>query len=88
MDAATDGFFSKPSLKALLIHLSAIKDPRDPRWVMYPMREVLLLVVCGTICGCDSYDEIAEWGKAQPGFLRRYLPSRTVRRAGAGSPFS
>ena len=74
MDAATDGFFSKPSLKSLLTHLSVIEDPRDPRRVMYPLREVLLLAVCGTICGCDSYDEIAAWGEAHPGFLRRYLP--------------
>jgi predicted transposase YbfD/YdcC len=74
MDAALDGFFSKPSLKALLTHLAVIDDPRDPWRVMYPLREVLFLAICGTICGCDSYDEIAEWGKAHVQFLRRYLP--------------
>jgi predicted transposase YbfD/YdcC len=74
MDAMLDGFFSKPSLKALLAHLSVIDDPRVPWRVMYPLREVLFLAICGTICGCDSYDEIAAWGKAHRQFLRRYLP--------------
>ncbi|MGX9117306.1 transposase family protein [Mesorhizobium sp. BHbsci] len=35
---------------------------------------VLLLVVCGTICDCDDYDLIADWGAARLNFLRRYLP--------------
>lgn len=74
MDATLDGFLSKPSLKALLTHLSVIDDPREPWRVMYPLREVLFLAICGTICGCDSYDEIAAWGEAHPQFLRRYLP--------------
>ncbi|BCH34987.1 hypothetical protein MesoLjLc_69170 [Mesorhizobium sp. L-8-10] len=34
--------------------------------------EILLLVVCGTIC--DDYDLIADWGAARLDFLRRYLP--------------
>ena len=29
--------------------------------------EVLLLVVCGTICDCDDDDLIAAWGEASPG---------------------
>jgi predicted transposase YbfD/YdcC len=74
MDAVLDGFFSKPSLKALLASLAVIDDPRDPWRVMYPLREVLFLAICGTICGCDSYEEIAEWGKVHRPFLRRYLP--------------
>ncbi|MBZ0227567.1 MAG: ISAs1 family transposase, partial [Bauldia sp.] len=39
-----------------------------------PLPEVLLLVVCGTICDCDDYDLIADWGAAHLDFLRRYLP--------------
>jgi predicted transposase YbfD/YdcC len=35
---------------------------------------VLLLAVCGTICDCDDYDSIAEWGEAHLSFLRRHLP--------------
>jgi predicted transposase YbfD/YdcC len=64
----------KSRLKALLEHFGTIEDPRDPWRVAHPLPEVLLLVVCGTICDCDDYDLIAEWGEAHLPFLRRYLP--------------
>jgi predicted transposase YbfD/YdcC len=66
--------FEKPRLKALLDHFAAIEDPREPWRVAHPLPEVLLLVVCGTICDCDDYDLIADWGAAHLDFLRRYLP--------------
>ncbi len=71
--AALEGF-EKPRLKALLEHFAAIEDPREPWRVAHPLPEVLLLVVCGTICDCDDYDLIADWGAARLDFLRRYLP--------------
>lgn len=66
--------FEKSRLKALLDHFAAIEDPREPWRVAHPLPEVLLLVVCGTICDCEDYDLIADWGAAHLDFLRRYLP--------------
>ena len=67
--------FGEPSrLRALLDHFSVIDDPRDAWRVAYPLPEVLLLVVCGTIADCDDYDHIAAWGKAHLAFLREMLP--------------
>ena len=63
----------RPRLRLLLDHLGAIEDDRASWRVMYPLREVLFLVVCATICSCDDYDEIVEWGEARLDFLRRYL---------------
>jgi len=60
----------KPRLRTLLQHFSVIRDPRQSWKVMYPLREVILLVVCGTIASCDDYDEIALWGEAHLDFLR------------------
>jgi predicted transposase YbfD/YdcC len=60
----------KPRLRSLLDHFSAIKDTRQSWKVMYPLREVILLTVCGTIASCDDYDDIAEWGAAHLNFLR------------------
>jgi len=62
--------FSKPRLRSLLDHFSAIKDTRQSCKVMYPLREVILLAVCGTIADCDDYDDIAAWGEAHLDFLR------------------
>ena len=38
---------------------------------MYPLNEVLLLVVCGTMAACDDYDDIVLWGEKHLTFLRR-----------------
>ena len=46
----------------LLEHLSGLEDDREPQRVMYPLSEVLLLVICATIASCDDFDEIEAWG--------------------------
>jgi predicted transposase YbfD/YdcC len=74
MDMIASGFGEKSRLKALLEHFSVIDDPREPHRVAYPLAELLLLVVCGTIADCDDFDAIAGWGETHLAFLRRFLP--------------
>jgi predicted transposase YbfD/YdcC len=62
----------RSGLRLLLEHLGAVDDPREPCKVKYPLREVLFLVTCATIAGCDDYDEIALWGEHHLAFLRGY----------------
>ena len=62
----------KPRLRVLLDHLGWIKDSRQSWKVAYPLREVLFLVVCGTIASGDDYDDIADWGEAHLSFLRGF----------------
>src|SRR3954462_10664253 len=64
----------KPRLRRLLDHFSAVTDRREQWRVAYPLPEVLLLVVCGTIASCDDSDDIVDWGEAHLAFLRRFLP--------------
>jgi predicted transposase YbfD/YdcC len=59
-------------LALLLEHFSALRDEREPGRVMYPLREVLLLVTCATIASCDDFDEIVVWGKHHLAFLRQF----------------
>jgi predicted transposase YbfD/YdcC len=65
-------FSAKPRLRLLLDHFSRIKDTRQAWKVAYPLREVLFLVVCGTIAGGDDYEDIVDWGKAHLSFLRGF----------------
>jgi predicted transposase YbfD/YdcC len=74
LSIATEPLPGRSRLAALLEHFSSIQDPRDVRRILHPLREVLLLVVCGTIADCDDYDAIAEWGEAHVDFLRQHLP--------------
>jgi len=62
----------KPRLRLLLDHFAAIKDTRQSWKVAFPLREVLFLVVCGTIASGDDYDDIVDWGEAHLPFLRRF----------------
>jgi predicted transposase YbfD/YdcC len=39
---------------------------------MYPLKEVLLLVVCATIASCDDFYDIVAWGEHHLDFLRRF----------------
>lgn len=59
---------------SLLEHFSALSDPRQ-RWrVVYPLPEILLLVLCATLSGMEDFVEIRLWGEERLDFLRRFLP--------------
>jgi Transposase len=42
--------------------------------VVYPLPEILLLVLCATLCGMEDFVEIRLWGEQRLDFLRRFLP--------------
>jgi predicted transposase YbfD/YdcC len=63
---------AKPQLRVLLDYFGAITDTRQSWKVAYPLREVLFLVVCGTIASGDDYDDIVDWGEAHLSFLRGF----------------
>jgi predicted transposase YbfD/YdcC len=65
-------FSARPRLRLLLDHFSQIKDTRQAWKIAYPLREVLFLVVCGTIASGDDYEDIVDWGKAHLSFLRGF----------------
>jgi predicted transposase YbfD/YdcC len=71
-DTITDEETPRARLGLLLKHFSELGDDREPWRVMYPLKEVLLLVTCATIASCDDFDDIAAWGKHHLDFLRRF----------------
>ncbi len=61
------------SKATLLDHFSALKDPRQSWKVMYPLPEILLVVLCGTMAGAEDFADIERWAKRKLDFLRRFL---------------
>jgi predicted transposase YbfD/YdcC len=61
---------------SLLDLFAALKDPRQPCKVLYPLPEILLLVLCATLAGADDFVEIEAWGEERLAFLRRFRPYR------------
>src|ERR1700682_4367616 len=67
-----EAWSAKPQLRVLLDHLAGVEATRQSWKVAYPLREVLFLVVCGTIASGDDYDDIVDWGEAHLSFLRQF----------------
>lgn len=63
-----------PPSRAILDHFSALGDPRQSWRVVYPLPEILLLVLCATLSGMEDFVEIRLWGEERTDFLRRFLP--------------
>jgi DDE_Tnp_1-associated len=72
MDAIFEGESPRARLALLLQHFSALKDEREPWRIAYPLKEILLLVTCGTIASCDDFDDIVAWGEHHLDFLRQF----------------
>jgi len=60
--------------QALLDHFSALEDPRQSWKVVYPLPEVLLIVLCATMAGAEDFVEIERWAGKKLDFLHRLLP--------------
>lgn len=63
-----------PGTRSLLDHFTALDDPRQQWRVVYPLPEILLLVLSATLSGMEDFVEIQLWGEERLGFLRRFLP--------------
>jgi predicted transposase YbfD/YdcC len=59
---------------SLLDHFSALEDPRQAWKVLYPLSEILLVILCGTMAGAEDFVEIERWANKKLAFLRRLQP--------------
>lgn len=53
-------------------HFSSLKDPRNQGQINYPLSEILLIVLCGTICGAESWRDYVNFGKAKLSYLKKF----------------
>jgi predicted transposase YbfD/YdcC len=74
MDAIFTDEMPRSRVAALLKQFSQLADGREPWRIMYPLSEVLFLLTCATIAGCDDFDDIVAWGEEHLDFLRRFAP--------------
>ncbi len=49
--------------RSLLDHFSGLSDTRQAWKVVYPLSEILLVVLCGTLAGAENVAEIERWAK-------------------------
>ncbi|NEV65161.1 ISAs1 family transposase, partial [Thiorhodococcus minor] len=59
---------------SLIEHFAPLHDPRVERNKLYPLMEILLLVVCATLSGAEGWEAMEEFGKEKLDWLRRFAP--------------
>ncbi len=52
----------------------ALTDPRIDRSKVYPLVEILFVILCGSICGAESWRDMVAFGRDKLEFLREYFP--------------
>jgi hypothetical protein len=50
-----------------------VEDPRVERTKRHRLRDIIILAICGVLCGADGWVEIEEFGKAKEAFFAELL---------------
>ena len=61
----------------ILTNFSALEDPRIERTKIYPLMEIIFLVVSAAISGCEGWKSIKDFGDIKLSWLRQFLPYRS-----------
>lgn len=64
---------SKDSVKTFLDYFDEIEDPRSEKGKLYSVNEIFLVVICGLICGTESWRDFVIFGNEKLEFLKEYL---------------
>lgn len=59
---------------SMLEHFSSLPDDRVDRHKLYPLPEILLLVVCAVLSGAEGWEAMEEFGKEKLDWLRKFAP--------------
>ena len=57
-----------------LKYFDSLEDPRVNRSKLYPINEILLLTLSGIMCGCESWEDIEDFGIIKEDFFKTLLP--------------
>lgn len=58
---------------SLTAHFAALPDPRHARGKDHRLLDILVIALCGAICGAEGWVEIAEYGNAKRGWFDSFL---------------
>jgi predicted transposase YbfD/YdcC len=61
------------NLRDLESMFALVEDPRLERSKLHRLRDIIILAICGVICGAEGWVEIEEFGKAKVAFFREWL---------------
>src|SRR5579863_1221865 len=53
------------ALRDLETLFAQVEDPRVERTKLHRLRDIIIIAICGVICGAEGWVEIEEFGKAK-----------------------
>lgn len=60
-------------VKTLFESISVIKDPRIDRHKLHSLTDILMIAICATICGVETWTEIEDFGEAKHEWFSTFL---------------
>lgn len=63
----------RDSLDSLRHHFDGLEDPRVERGRRHELLDILVIAMCGVICGADTWVDVAEFGLAKQGWFQKFL---------------
>jgi predicted transposase YbfD/YdcC len=63
----------QPAPKTLVEHFSAIDDPRIDRTKLHKLIDILVISICATICGAETWEDFQLFGLAKQDWFKTFL---------------
>jgi predicted transposase YbfD/YdcC len=54
-------------------HFASLEDPRVERTKLHPLLSIVTIALCAVICGAETWEDIAEFGRAKAEWLGSFL---------------
>ena len=61
-------------MQELLASFDGLEDPRIERTKLFPLTEIMFLILCSVMCGVESWRGVEDFGEDRILWLRKYLP--------------
>lgn len=58
---------------SIIEHFSALSDPRAAHRIEHQLIDIVVITLCATICGADTWVDVANYGRAKEDWLRQWL---------------
>ena len=59
--------------RTLIEHFSSITDPRIDRTKLHKLIDILVIAICATICGAETWEEFELFGQAKHDWFKTFL---------------
>lgn len=64
--------------ESLEIYFSLVNDERNQSYIKYKLSDILFLLICGMISGCNELEIIIEFGEEKLDFFKKYTEMTTI----------